>query len=173
MLIPSIDLQDGARRPARAGRAARHRDADDLDAWIAAFRALPEGAADRSRRRDGHAATTARIVRQICGAAALPRRRRHPQRRARAQDVLAAGAHAGHRRLGAVQGRPPSISAFATTLADAVGAERVIAAVDSRGGHVVDPRLEDACCRSPPSRPFGRSSRSATSSSTRTSTPRG
>ena len=40
------------------------------------------------------------------------------------------------RRLGALQGRGPDLD-FATRLADAVGVERVIAAVDSKGGHVV------------------------------------
>src|SRR5437588_2342142 len=55
---------------------------------------------------------------------------------ARAQDVLAAGAHqviAGSAQFKYVR----SDVDFATSLADAVGRERVIAAVDSRGGYVV------------------------------------
>ena len=68
--------------------------------------------------------------------APLPRRRRHPQRRARAR-----GARSPARTRSSPARRSSATaswtSAFARSLADAVGADRVIAAVDSRGGHVV------------------------------------
>ena len=66
----------------------------------------------------------------------MPRRRRHPHRRARAatsspparKQIIAGSA--------LFKDGQPNLE-FAKELADAVGAERVIAAVDSRGGHVV------------------------------------
>ena len=90
----------------------------------------------------------------------------------RARDVLAAGAQQIIAGSSLFKDGAPDL-AFAQTLSDAVGRERVIAAVDSRGGQRRDSRLENRRCRSPPSTRFARSSRSATSSSTRTSTPKG
>jgi len=55
---------------------------------------------------------------------------------ARAQDILAAGARQIIAGSSLFKGGRPDIE-FAKRLADAVGADRVIAAVDSRGGRVV------------------------------------
>ena len=55
--------------------------------------------------------------------------------RPRARGARRGGA-AGHRRIGLFKDGAPDLE-FARTLAEAVGRERVIAAVDSRGGRVV------------------------------------
>ena len=62
---------------------------------------------------------------------------------------------------------------FARTLADAVGRDRVIAAVDSRGGHVVIHGWKTDAAADGRRTPSARSSRSATSFSIPTSTPKG
>ena len=133
MLIPSIDLQNGhVVQLVQGDRLAIQ--APDPEPWIAKFSRFP-----RVQLIDLDAAMgcgdNSPIVAAIC--------RRLPCRVGggirtveRANAMLEAGAHAviassALFRDGAVD------VAFARTLADAVGAERVIAAVDSRGGHVV------------------------------------
>ena len=107
--------------------------ADDAEPWIQKFSTFP-----RVQLIDLDAAMgkgdNAAIVADICGR--LPCRVGGGIRSvARARSVLGAGAHAviassALFRDGAVD------TAFARELAGAVGRDRVIAAVDSRGGHV-------------------------------------
>ena len=133
MLIPSIDLQNGAVVQLVQGEKLAIR-AEDAEPWIQKFSRYP-----RVQLIDLDAAMgkgeNAAIVSSICGR--LPCRVGGGIRSVeRAQAVLGAGAHAviassALFRDGAVD------VAFAKTLADAVGPERVIAAVDSKGGHVV------------------------------------
>ena len=135
MLIPSIDLQGRRRRPARAGRAPRHQRRRRVPLG-AAVRALPEGAGHRSRRRHGHRRQPRRSsgrsparCRAASAAASAPSSAR--TRRARGRRA------ADHRRLGALQGRPARPRVRASARRRGRRASSVIAAVDSRGGHVV------------------------------------
>lgn len=132
MLIPSIDLQNGhVVQLVQGDRLAIQ--APDPEPWIAKFSRFP-----RVQLIDLDAAMgkgdNAAIVADICGR--LPCRVGGGIRSvARARSVLDAGAHAviassALFRDGAVD------TAFAAELAAAVGRERVIAAVDSRGGRV-------------------------------------
>ena len=132
MLIPSIDLQGGHIVQLVQGEKLAI-EATDPEPWIAKFSRFP-----RVQLIDLDAAKgngdNAGIVSSICGR--LPCRVGGGIRSVeRARDVLGAGAHAvivssSLFRDGAVD------VAFARTLAEAVGVDRVIAAVDSRGGRV-------------------------------------
>jgi phosphoribosylformimino-5-aminoimidazole carboxamide ribotide isomerase len=132
MLIPSIDLQGGHVVQLVQGEKLAI-EAPDPEPWIAKFARFP-----RVQLIDLDAAKgkgdNASVVTTICGR--LPCRVGGGIRTvARAREVLDGGAHAvivssSLFRDGAVDVE------FARTLADAVGVERVIAAVDSRGGHV-------------------------------------
>jgi phosphoribosylformimino-5-aminoimidazole carboxamide ribotide isomerase len=133
MLIPSIDLQDGKVVQLVQGERLAI-EAPDPEPWIARFSRFPRVQLidlDAARGRGDNAA----LVRSICGR--LPCRVGGGIRSVdRAREVLALGAHAviagsALFREGAVD------AAFARSLAEAVGVERVIAAVDSRGGRVV------------------------------------
>ena len=133
MLIPSIDLKGGqvvqliqGERPAIAS--------DDIEAWVLKFRGFPRvqlidlDAAMGSGTNDG-------IVREI--APRLPCRVGGGIRTvARARAVLGYGASAVIVGSALFRGGRPDL-AFAEALAGAIGAERIIAAVDSRGGQVV------------------------------------
>jgi len=133
MLIPSIDLQNGSVVQLVQGEKLAIR-AADAEPWIQKFSGYP-----RVQLIDLDAAMgkgdNAAIVSSICGR--LPCRVGGGIRSVeRARAVLGAGAHAviassALFRDGAVD------AAFARSLAEAVGVERVIAAVDSRGGRVV------------------------------------
>ena len=133
MLIPSIDLQNGHVVQLVQGEKLAI-EAPDAEPWIAKFSGFPRVQLidlDAARGRGDNGA----IVASICGR--LPCRVGGGIRTVeRARAVLDAGAHAviassALFRDGAVD------LAFARTLAGAVGPERVIAAVDSRGGQVV------------------------------------
>jgi phosphoribosylformimino-5-aminoimidazole carboxamide ribotide isomerase len=133
MLIPSIDLQDGKVVQLVQGERLAI-EAPDPEPWIARFSRFPRVQLidlDAARGRGDNAA----LVRSICGR--LPCRVGGGIRSVdRAREVLALGAH------GVIAGsalfREGSVdAAFARALAEAVGVERVIAAVDSRGGRVV------------------------------------
>jgi phosphoribosylformimino-5-aminoimidazole carboxamide ribotide isomerase len=133
MLIPSIDLQDGAVVQLVQGEKLAIRDAD-VFRWVRRFERFPKVQVidlDAAMGRGDNLA----IVRQIAGALSC-RVGGGIRTTARAADVLAAGAQqiiAGSSLF--KDGRPDL--AFAQALCDAVGRERVIAAVDSRGGQVV------------------------------------
>ena len=134
MLIPSIDLKDGAVVQLVQGERLAIRD-DDVFRWVRRFERFPKVQVIDLDAAMG-AGDNLALVRQIAGALVLPGRRRHPHRRTRARTFCRRRA-ADHRRLVAVQGRRSPTSSSRKTLADAVGRERVIAAVDSRGGQVV------------------------------------
>jgi phosphoribosylformimino-5-aminoimidazole carboxamide ribotide isomerase len=133
MLIPSIDLQNNRIVQLVQGDKLAL-EASDPDVWIERFSTFPRVQLidlDAAMGRGDNAAFVQRICRQLpCrvggGIRSLER----------AHAVLAAGAHAviassALFRDGAVD------TAFASALAEAVGPEHIIAAVDSRGGQVV------------------------------------
>jgi phosphoribosylformimino-5-aminoimidazole carboxamide ribotide isomerase len=133
MLIPSIDLQDGHVVQLVQGERLAI-EAPDPEPWIVKFSTFPRVQLidlDAARGRGDNRA----LVESICGR--LPCRVGGGIRSVeRAREVIALGAHAviassALFRDGAVD------AAFARSLAEAVGVERVIAAVDSRGGRVV------------------------------------
>ena len=133
MLIPAIDLQNGHVVQLVQGETLAVQVADP-EPWILRFSRFPRVQLidlDAARGR-GH---NAHLVSAICGR--LPCRVGGGIRSIeRAEAVLDSGAHAvivssALFRDGAVDVQ------FADALAAAVGADRVIAAVDSRGGHVV------------------------------------
>src|ERR1700704_5994596 len=130
MLIPSIDLKDGAVVQLVQGERLAIQDAD-VFRWVRRFERFPKVQVIDLDAAMGIGDNLA-IVRQIAGA--LSCRVGGGIRTAeRATEILAAGAQqiiAGSSLF--ADGRPNV--AFAKRLADAVGADRVIAAVDSRGG---------------------------------------
>src|SRR5580704_13933604 len=133
MLIPAIDLQDGAVVQLVQGERLAIRD-DDVFRWVKRFERFPKVQVIDLDAAMGTGDNLG-LVRRIAGS--LPCRVGGGVRTiARAHDILAAGARqiiAGSSLFR--EGRPDL--EFARRLADAVGADRVIAAVDSRGGQVV------------------------------------
>ena len=133
MLIPSIDLKDGAVVQLIQGEKLAIRD-DDVFRWVRRFERFPKVQVidlDAAMGRGDNLA----IVRQIAPALAC-RVGGGIRTVQRARDVLDAGAQqiiAGSSLF--KDGRPDL--EFAAALAAAIGTERVIAAVDSRGGQVV------------------------------------
>jgi phosphoribosylformimino-5-aminoimidazole carboxamide ribotide isomerase len=133
MLIPSIDLQGGKIVQLVQGERLAI-ETDDVDAWIERFRAYPKvqlidlDAAKGAGFNEG-------LVAKIC--AALPCRVGGGIRTVdRAEAVLSLGA------TGVIVGsslfREGGVDVgFARELADRIGPDRLIAAVDSRGGRVV------------------------------------
>jgi phosphoribosylformimino-5-aminoimidazole carboxamide ribotide isomerase len=132
MLIPSIDLQRGRIVQLVQGETLAV-ETTDLDAWITRFSGYPKvqlidlDAAKAEGRNDP-------LVREICG--------RPPCRVGggirsieRAREVLVMGATHVILSSALFTASGPDL-AFAGTLADAIGRERIIAAVDSRGGRV-------------------------------------
>lgn len=133
MLIPAIDLQDGAVVQLVQGErlAIRH---DDVFAWVRTFARFPKVQVIDLDAAMGSGDNLA-LVRQI--AASLTCRVGGGIRSiARAEDILAAGAVQVI--VGSALYTNGQVNvAFAEALAAAVGADRVIAAVDSKGGRVV------------------------------------
>ena len=133
MLIQAIDLQNGAVVQLVQGEKLAIRD-EDIDKWVQKFARFPKVQVIDLDAAMGCGDNLA-IVRTIAGSLSC-RVGGGIRNVARAQDILAAGARqviAGSALF--KDGRPDL--AFARSLADAVGREQVIAAVDSRGGHVV------------------------------------
>ena len=132
MLIPSIDLQNGHVVQLVQGEKLAI-EAPDAEPWIQRFSHFPRVQLidlDAARGRGDNSA----IVADICGR--LPCRVGGGIRSIeRAQQVLAAGAHAVIASSALFRDGQVDV-AFARSLADAIGVERVIAAVDSRGGQV-------------------------------------
>ncbi len=132
MLIPSIDLQNGHVVQLVQGDKLAIT-APDAEPWIVKFSGFPRVQLidlDAAMGRGDNAAIVADICRR------LPCRVGGGIRSvARAQAVLAGGAHAVIASSALFKDGGVDV-AFAASLADAVGAEHVIAAVDSRGGHV-------------------------------------
>jgi phosphoribosylformimino-5-aminoimidazole carboxamide ribotide isomerase len=132
VLIPSIDLQNGHVVQLVQGEKLAI-EAPDPEPWIRKFERFPRVQLidlDAARGRGDNAA----IVASIC--ARLPCRVGGGIRSLdRAQTVLGQGAHAVIVSSALFRGNVVDLE-FARTLADAIGAERIIAAVDSRGGRV-------------------------------------
>src|SRR5688500_6537893 len=132
MLIPSIDLQNGHVVQLVQGERLAI-EAPDPEPWIARFSRFPRVQLidlDAARGRGDNTAIVADSCRR------LPCRVGGGIRSVeRAQAVLATGAHAIIASSALFRDGQLDVD-FAKWLADAVGAERVIAAVDSRGGHV-------------------------------------
>jgi len=133
MLIPSIDLQAGRIVQLVQGERLAV-ESHDIDGWIRRFRGRPKiQLIDLDAAKgEGH---NGALIQRICGE--LPCRVGGGIRSIeRAQQVLAMGAT--HVILGsALFAREQVDIGFAQRMATAVGTERLIAAVDSRGGRVV------------------------------------
>src|SRR5256885_12910672 len=133
MLIPAIDLQNGAVVQLVQGERLAIRD-EDVFKWVRKFERYPRVQVidlDAAMGRGDNLA----IVRQI--APALSCRVGGGIRTVeRAQDVLAAGARKIIASSSLFKDGKPDLE-FAKRLAEAVGAEQVIVAVDRRGGRVV------------------------------------
>jgi phosphoribosylformimino-5-aminoimidazole carboxamide ribotide isomerase len=133
MLIPSIDLRNGAVVQLVQGERLAIEDAD-VFRWVQRFAAFPKVQVidlDAAMNVGDNLA----LVRQIAGQLSC-RVGGGIRSVARAVDVLGAGARkviAGSALF--KDGKPDT--AFADELATAVGADRIIAAVDSRNGRVV------------------------------------
>ena len=133
MLIPSIDLQNGAVVQLVQGEKLAIRD-EDVFAWVRRFEQFPKVQVIDLDAAMGHGDNLA-IVRQIAGALSC-RVGGGIRTVARARDVLEAGAQQIIAGSSLFKDGAPDL-AFAQTLRDGIGRERVIDAVDSRGGHVV------------------------------------
>ena len=133
MLIPSIDLQGGAVVQLIQGERLAIRD-DDVFRWVRRFEHFPKVQVIDLDAAIGVGDNLA-LVRRI--ASALSCRVGGGIRTIeRAADVLAAGADRVIVGSALFRSGQPDVE-FAKKLAAAVGKERVIAAVDSRAGHVV------------------------------------
>ena len=133
MLIPSIDLKGGAVVQLVQGEKLAIRD-DDVFRWVRRFEKFPKVQVIDLDAAMGSGDNLA-LVRQIAGALSC-RVGGGIRSVERARDVLAAGARQIIAGSSLFRGGEPDL-AFAQTLSDAIGRDRVIAAVDSRGGHVV------------------------------------
>ena len=133
MLIPSIDLQDGAVVQLVQGEKLAIRD-DDVFRWVRRFEKFPKVQVidlDAAMGRGDNLA----LVRRIAGALSC-RVGGGIRTVERAREVLAAGAKQIIAGSSLFRDGAPDL-AFARELCDGVGRDRVIAAVDSRGGRVV------------------------------------
>ena len=133
MLIPSIDLQGGRIVQLVQGERLAL-ESDDFDGWIAkfaSFSAVQLIDLDAAK----NAGDNAPLVASICGR--LPCRVGGGIRDAeRAHAVLAAGARKVIVGSALFRGGEPDLG-LAQALSDRFGADRLIAAVDARGGRVV------------------------------------
>ena len=144
MLIPSIDLQGGqvvqlvqGERPALAS--------DDIESWVQKFRRFPKVQLIDLDAAMGSGSNDV-IVRSI--APRLPCRVGGGIRTVqRAQEVLGYGATAVIVGSSLFKDGQPDTE-FAARLAAVVGTDRVIAAVDSRGGQVVIKGWKETVCLS-------------------------
>ena len=133
MLIPAIDLKDGAVVQLVQGERLAIRD-EDVDKWVTRFERFPKVQIIDLDAAMGKGDNLP-IVRRIAGK--LRCRVGGGVRSAeRALDILAAGAQAVIAGSALFRDGRPDLD-FARRLSDAVGVERLIAAVDSKGGHVV------------------------------------
>jgi len=133
MLIPAIDLKDGAVVQLVQGEKLAIRD-DDIEKWVTRFERFPKVQVIDLDAAMGSGDNLA-IVRQIAPRLTC-RVGGGIRTAARAHDILAAGARQIIAGSALFKGGRPNLE-FAKELADAVGADRVIAAVDSRRGKVV------------------------------------
>jgi phosphoribosylformimino-5-aminoimidazole carboxamide ribotide isomerase len=133
MLIPSIDLQQGAVVQLVQGERLAIKD-DDVDKWVRRFERFPKVQVIDLDAAKGNGDNLA-IVRRIAGSLAC-RVGGGIRTIERAREVLGAGARQVIAGSSLFRDGRPDV-AFARSLAEAVGREHVIAAVDSRGGSVV------------------------------------
>ena len=133
MLIPSIDLKNGRVVQLIQGQRLAI-ESEDLDGWVGRFARFTKVQLIDLDAAMGSGSNDA-LVRQV--APRLPCRIGGGIRSVdRAREVLDYGARAVIVGSSLFRDGRPDV-AFARTLADAVGADRVIAAVDSKGGRVV------------------------------------
>jgi phosphoribosylformimino-5-aminoimidazole carboxamide ribotide isomerase len=133
MLIPAIDLKDGAVVQLVQGERLAIRD-DDVFRWVKRFERFPKVQVidlDAAMGRGDNL----EIVRKIAGALTC-RVGGGIRTVERALDILGAGAKAVIAGSALFKDGRPDLE-FAKRMADAIGAEQLIAAVDSRGGQVV------------------------------------
>jgi phosphoribosylformimino-5-aminoimidazole carboxamide ribotide isomerase len=133
MLIPAIDLKDGAVVQLVQGEHLAIKD-DDVFRWVRRFEKCPKVQVIDLDAAMG-TGDNLELVRQLAGSLSC-RVGGGIRTVGRAQDILGAGAQQVIAGSSLFQGGKPDLE-FARALADAVGVERVIAAVDSRGGQVV------------------------------------
>ena len=133
MLIPSIDLKDGAVVQLVQGETLAIKD-EDVFRWVRRFERFPKVQVIDLDAAMGSGDNLA-LVRQIAGALSC-RVGGGIRTIERARDVLAAGAQQIIAGSSLFRNGAPDL-AFARMLCDGVGRDRIIAAVDSRGGHVV------------------------------------
>ena len=133
MLIPSIDLRNGRVVQLIQGERLAI-ETEDLEGWITRFARFSKVQLIDLDAALGSGSNDA-LVRQV--APRLPCRGGGGIRSVdRAREVLGYGARAVIVSSSLFRDGRPDL-AFASALADAVGAERIIAAVDSKGGRVV------------------------------------
>src|SRR5262245_59313058 len=132
MLIPSIDLQNGHVVQLVQGERLAI-EASDPEPWIQRFSRFPRVQLidlDAARGRGDNSAMVASICRRLpCRVGGGIRSIE------RAQEVLGGGAHAVIDSSALFRDGSVDVD-FARSLANAIGADKVIAAVDSRGGFV-------------------------------------
>ena len=133
MLIPAIDLKDGAVVQLVQGEKLAIRD-EDIEKWVTRFERFPKVQVIDLDAAMG-SGDNLTIVRQIAPRLAC-RVGGGIRTATRAAEILAAGARQVIAGSALFKGDQPDLE-FAKELADSVGADRVIAAVDSRGGKVV------------------------------------
>jgi phosphoribosylformimino-5-aminoimidazole carboxamide ribotide isomerase len=133
MLIPAIDLKDGAVVQLVQGERLAIRD-DDVFRWVRRFEKCPKVQVIDLDAAMG-TGDNLDLVRELAGSLSC-RVGGGIRTVGRARDILGAGAQQIIAGSSLFQGGKPDLE-FARALADAVGPERVIAAVDSRGGQVV------------------------------------
>jgi len=133
MLIPSLDLKDGAVVQLVQGERLAIRD-EDVFAWVRRFARFPKVQVIDLDAAMG-LGDNLPLVRQIAGM--LPCRVGGGVRTIeRAREILAAGARSVIAGSALFEGGGVNLE-FARTLCEAVGADQVIAAVDSRDGRIV------------------------------------
>jgi phosphoribosylformimino-5-aminoimidazole carboxamide ribotide isomerase len=133
MLIPSIDLQNGAVVQLVQGERLAIKD-EDVFRWVRRFERFPKVQVIDLDAAMGKGDNLT-LVRQIAGSLSC-RVGGGIRTVERARDVLAAGARQIIAGSSLFKDGQPDVD-FAKELSDAVGREQVIAAVDSRGGQVV------------------------------------
>jgi phosphoribosylformimino-5-aminoimidazole carboxamide ribotide isomerase len=133
MLIPSIDLQNGRIVQLVQGERLALQ-TDDFDGWIQRFTGFPkvqlidlDAAKNAGTNEELIALVCARLPCRVGGGIRTPERARHLIALNATGVIVGSSLFTG----GAVN------VALAERLADAVGSDRLIAAVDSRGGRVV------------------------------------
>jgi phosphoribosylformimino-5-aminoimidazole carboxamide ribotide isomerase len=133
MLIPAIDLKDGAVVQLVQGEKLAIRD-EDIEKWVKRFERFPKVQVIDLDAAMGSGDNLA-IVRQIAPRLTC-RVGGGIRTAARAGEILAAGAKQVIAGSALFKNGHPNLD-FAKKLADLIGADQVIAAVDSRGGYVV------------------------------------